>query len=956
MGRFLLIKVFVPLNFALDMRLLLLVFLLTPCFAFSQNNIKHYTTVDGLPHDVTYGIFQDSKGYMWIGTDNGLAKFNGQSFKNFTIDDGLRTNYVIDITEDNDQNILLATWGGGVHFIKNDKVIFSKINNDSIDKIHTIYSYKNRIYSPSISGNLVYEKMNNFEFQKSTLLSDVEKKKMFRADSIAINNGYVSVLDSILVLTNHTFTNPNDTFFKGIYQIEDSLKLKPIFTFLKDKVIGSINKISDGIYMASQKDSLFIFNDRRILKTKKLSIENPFIVKTIITKEQEYLVLTSDNKGFKNVHLFSSSFEPKINFRKLLNIKSTISDVLEDNEGNIWISTFGDGLLCMEKEKSKINKFDNNILKELLVKDVIEFEDDIYILTPNYITKMDASKTEAFKLKGIGKNILKQHKSIIVNSLNKEENFNKKVFKQIKAYKTFKVDSIGFIHYGDSLRIPKFKVNISLEKKTIYDATFYRDTLWLATNLGAFYFNAKLKELIKKDIQNKKLLGNKITKFLKIKDTLWLATNKGLSIITERGINHYTKKNGLVNNSINTLFKDHREHLWVGTQQGISVYDGNSFFNISQKNALASPFVDVIFEDRTKKIWVGGNKGISLIDNTNELELKSPPIINISQNALIFNYDIISYNRSNDLLSEYKLNDNWIKLLSPNGQLNFNNYKKGNYQLQFRAKKQDGKWGYSKTYEFTIKLPWYQEWYFSSFLIFVVLGLVVAVTINQLQKSKQKNKALKQAFDTQIKLEKELTNVRDVIAQDFHDDLGNKLARISLLSNLLSGEASINNLKVKSKIKQITNDSNALYDGTRDFIFSLKANSDYLEEIVTYLSDFGEDFFSKTNKKFIVKKQIKKNIKLPHYWNKQLIFIFKEALTNTLKHSECDKVTLQFNYENSTLKVSCIDDGKGLLESDLKSSNGLSNMKQRAEKIGGKLIINSQINKGTVITFLGKIL
>lgn len=223
----------------------------------------------------------------------------------------------------------------------------------------------------------------------------------------------------------------------------------------------------------------------------------------------------------------------------------------------------------------------------------------------------------------------------------------------------------------------------------------------------------------------------------------------------------------------------------------------------------------------------------------------------------------------------------------------------------------------------------------------------------QLKKTRQKNQELKLALDRQIQLEKELSDVRDEIAQDFHDDLGNKLARISLLSNLVSGTQSINDPKVKLKLKQITEDANGLYKGTRDFVFSLKSNSDYLEEVATYLSDFGEDFFSKTKTKFVVEKHISENIKLPHYWNKQLVFIFKEALTNVLKHSNCDNVTLSFIFKNNKLTINCIDDGIGMSNENIISSNGLTNIKNRAVKIGGLLKINSEKEKGTTITFAG---
>ncbi|WP_323787782.1 sensor histidine kinase [Psychroserpens sp.] len=246
----------------------------------------------------------------------------------------------------------------------------------------------------------------------------------------------------------------------------------------------------------------------------------------------------------------------------------------------------------------------------------------------------------------------------------------------------------------------------------------------------------------------------------------------------------------------------------------------------------------------------------------------------------------------------------------------------------------------------------------SIWLILTSLGIVSLLfitTLIRLRQSRKQNDALRLAFDKQIKLEKELSDVRDEIAQDFHDDLGNKLARISLLSNLISGEVSIDDPKVKSKIRQITEDANGLYKGTRDFVFSLKSNSDYIEEIATYLSDFGEDFFEKTKVKFVVKKAISTNDKLPHYWNKQLVFIFKEALTNTLKHSKCDQVTLSFIFKNNTLTVSCIDNGLGISNLDIDSSNGLSNMKNRAKKIGGLLRVDSELGIGTTITFIGNI-
>ncbi|WP_111682953.1 sensor histidine kinase [Winogradskyella tangerina] len=238
--------------------------------------------------------------------------------------------------------------------------------------------------------------------------------------------------------------------------------------------------------------------------------------------------------------------------------------------------------------------------------------------------------------------------------------------------------------------------------------------------------------------------------------------------------------------------------------------------------------------------------------------------------------------------------------------------------------------------------------------ILLVLAILLITKVRQLRKAKVVNVALQNAIDTQARLEKEIVNVRENIAQDFHDELGNKLARISLLSNLIQKDTKKEKTSITTKVQQITEDARSLYLGTRDFIFSLKSNSDCLEEVVTYLSDFGEDFFSKSAIKFQLKKSIDKDVKLPFYWSKQLIYIFKEAMTNSLKHSKCTKVILSFKFEADLLEIKLTDNGIGIDAEDLRSENGLGHMKKRAEKINSELQFISTQNDGTTVYFKGK--
>lgn len=236
-----------------------------------------------------------------------------------------------------------------------------------------------------------------------------------------------------------------------------------------------------------------------------------------------------------------------------------------------------------------------------------------------------------------------------------------------------------------------------------------------------------------------------------------------------------------------------------------------------------------------------------------------------------------------------------------------------------------------------------------SSLIFGII--IVSLILYQLKKFRYKNIVLKDEIKRREVLEKELQIVRDNIAKDFHDDLGNKLARIVTLSDLMiSTSGNRDKEHIVKALKSIKMDSDVLYKGTRDFMFSLKAKSDYLEELFTYLSDFGEEFFESFDIDFFVDKQIKENIKLPYYWNRQIIMIFKEAMTNVVKHSKAKHVTLLIHQNDEKLLISLKDNGRGFNMDRLKHKNGLLNMKSRAKKIGAILNIHGDKN-GTLVEF-----
>lgn len=88
---------------------------------------------------------------------------------------------------------------------------------------------------------------------------------------------------------------------------------------------------------------------------------------------------------------------------------------------------------------------------------------------------------------------------------------------------------------------------------------------------------------------------------------------------------------------------------------------------------------------------------------------------------------------------------------------------------------------------------------------------------------------------------------------------------------------------------------------------------------------------------------------------RNLFLIAKEAVNNMAKYSECSEAKIEFSFSHSVLKMKIKDNGKGFDTSRENTRNGLRNMKYRGEKVGGKVIVQSHIGQGTVITFIANV-
>ncbi len=242
---------------------------------------------------------------------------------------------------------------------------------------------------------------------------------------------------------------------------------------------------------------------------------------------------------------------------------------------------------------------------------------------------------------------------------------------------------------------------------------------------------------------------------------------------------------------------------------------------------------------------------------------------------------------------------------------------------------------------------------FASLFSYVIIYAFVKYLDELNLKIKQVNEEKLQELNAKI-LEKteQISKLRTNLARDFHDEMGNKLAGINVLSEMLVQKiGNHSDTDVINALTTIQLRSKELFMGTKDFIWSVDFKSDYLGSLFQYVKEFGEDFFSKLNISFYSSLTTEdfSNLRLEISVGRQVVAIFKEAMTNIAKHSEATEVTFQLEVINDKLQLHLIDNGKGF---DIKkvSQNGLINMQTRAFEMRSSLLIESEISKGTKIT------
>jgi len=200
-----------------------------------------------------------------------------------------------------------------------------------------------------------------------------------------------------------------------------------------------------------------------------------------------------------------------------------------------------------------------------------------------------------------------------------------------------------------------------------------------------------------------------------------------------------------------------------------------------------------------------------------------------------------------------------------------------------------------------------------------------------------------------LKQQRALEQERLRIAHDIHDDLGARITQISLLS-AMSQENSAFPEKARADFDKVSKMSRELVSALYETVWAVNPENDNLEALGNYLCQMVKQLCERTplRCRFHVQ-DLPHEVQVSSQTRHNISMAVKEAVHNIIKHAKASEVTIRMAFMDGLLDVSVHDDGSGFQPADNVSGNGLSNMKQRLQNIGGSCFVESQPGQGTTI-------
>lgn len=733
---------------------------------YAYNSVfRRFSVNDGLPSSEIYHVIQDSKGYLWIATNMGVSRFDGQQFKNFDIEDGLPENTVFEVYEDETGRIWFVGFPFQLSYFSNGEIVPYRYNSTLVSVAGKGKVPIKKSFRVDKEDNVYFSLIGDYEIYKIDSMGDMSP--CYSLKSASFNTAIVSV-DGQLLICNKRKHDEHTELMVDFFDKEQ--------TYLLEKS----ERFSHGFFMAEHSDDGGVFyaqNDRlsHILPDGRIStyLLNERILWISIDKNSDIWVgFAQGGVGkFKNGMLQKGA---ELTYLDSLSVTS----VLHDSEGGKWFSTKENGLYYQPAEG--YYSISRSQMNWDYLKDIEHFDGKLYAgLTNNRFGTIADKKVHRIShfddnLKPV--NILRAYKDEVLWLVTDDYlySYDKKSYrKHVNSYYdkpepeiklsrlTFSIKDVYPVSATEVLLAESNALSVFKDGRVIYNS-FLDDNIELRIEaiekgadstylLGTFnglwtYCNSRFEYL---GIQNP-LLKQRITDIVVYNDKGdYILGTKGSGVIVKwnDSIIQISRLKGLSSNSVTSLLVT-GNLLWVGTNHGLNLIDLKELGNpeprimvVKRAHGLISNEV-MQLKGNDEFVYIVASAGITIIDRKKyRPDAYQPPIyisglsimkkdtiisdnykLSYNHNFIVISYTGISFRDGGNLHFKYRLkglNDEWI--YTNNTDVEYAFLPRGNYQFEVLAINTQGEESpVAATLQFVVLPPfWKRLW----FILLVILVL-----------------------------------------------------------------------------------------------------------------------------------------------------------------------------------------------------------------------------------------
>lgn len=944
--------------------------------------LRNWNSRDGLPHDRVRAIARTHDGFLWIGTDGGLARFDGANFMLYGLQEGLGAITVFSLLEGRDGTLWVGTQGGGVSAVRKGRIERTYSLEDGLPSASILGLAEDddgRLWVSTISGfrYLDHDRFvvvpgspsggaitlsGMFRDREGTLWITIDGREPYqwksgawsqpknqgprRASMVCEDSkGRLWMMDNRhqlwcreasdwkvmglpAQLDFHSIAAADDgtiwliSFRNGIYGLrDDRLFLIPRDSGNAQDFIEFVTVTSDGRTWLGSCNGLYALTPRKLslaLIDDKAAGQGANFIGALVESSPGEFVVGTQGRGF---YRWSRNLTARLSIDPKLSALSTGNAAITARDGSVWIGG-----------NSGLYRFQN------------------YWMTSNHSASSGASEVWVIC-----------------------EDLDGSIWAGLGDGRLFHLVE------GNMIRVPygggREQIKGLLQEKN--------GTLWVGTRGGGLF---------------------------RRKDGSW---------------KHFGRAEGLISEVIRMIHADSSGHLWIGTAGGgLSVLNGERFISITSHNGLPDDTVSQIAEDREHRLWIGTNRGLAVLnedevdgilagkaDDLHPLTITRPdgllseeftivPPVRMADGRMAFATTRgIAMLRPEDFQQDESTPPVFIERVLVDGQpievhdgkvilppgslrlelevtgLNFSaperlifrnrlsgletdwgkpssqrvveyrNLAPNDYRFEVSASNGNGLWSTTPAIlDITLQPHYWQTAWFRVLAVIGVLSLV-ALIVRRREQMKSRIKI------ERLKREQAVQEERARIARDLHDDVGSSLTHVALLSELAQGDLEHDPERAGEHINEIFTTAKKVTRSLDEIVWAVNPTHDTLEGFALFLSSFVQTYARTAGLKSRLDiPETLPDVVLDAPSRHHFYLATKEVLHNIVKHASATEIRLKLSLEPDCLRLIIEDDGIGFSpDAATAGGDGLGNLRQRLQQIGGTYTCRSAPGQGTTV-------